>query len=115
MTEITFNLFAFFVIFTDRISPICLPFEEPLRSRVYTGENPFVAGWGLELEKNHQYPDVLRQVQVPVIENSKCKKNHQAIGEVCEDISYSDHVICAGFENGGKDACNGDSGEKNQY
>lgn len=32
--------------FTDQIRPICLPLNEPLRSRDLTGYQPFIAGWG---------------------------------------------------------------------
>lgn len=113
------NFFTFFVICTDRISPICLPIFDELRDRSYVGTTPFIAGWGLtkdyltkEEEENVLSSDILLQVQVPVIENSKCKENYRAKGELFNDIQFSDRVLCAGFENGGGDSCDGDSGGK---
>ncbi|XP_035907259.1 trypsin 3A1-like [Anopheles stephensi] len=62
-----------------------------------------VSGWG-----NTHNPDesalVLRAANVPLT-------NHQRCGEVYEGIgSVTESMICAGYDEGGKDSCQGDSG-----
>lgn len=57
--------------------------------------------------------DVLQQVQVPIIDNVKCKENYQNIfvAETIPDFRLSEtSVFCAGDAAGGKDSCQGDSG-----
>ncbi|XP_068973443.1 venom protease-like [Bombus flavifrons] len=88
------------VSFSEYIRPICLPLEESLRNNNFVGYNPFVAGWG-KLSYGGPYSDVLMEVQVPVISNAECKKAYSNI---------PDTEICAGYAEGGKDACTGDSG-----
>ncbi|XP_068973413.1 venom protease-like [Bombus flavifrons] len=88
------------VSFSEYIRPICLPIEESLRNNDFVGYNPFVAGWG-RLSFDGPYSDVLMEVQVPVVSNAECKK---AYGNI------PDTEICAGYAEGGKDACTGDSG-----
>lgn len=51
------------------------------------------------------------QVQVPIIENQRCKELYQKINaDFYEDFIFGDYVICEGFEVGGKASCKGDSG-----
>lgn len=96
----------FFAI--DRISPICLPLDEPLRSQKFVGSNPFVVGWGTLRE--HGLPStVLMQIQIPIIDSKFCKliyKKHKAFKA---DMQFSDIVICAGIYEG-VNSCHGDSG-----
>lgn len=60
-----------------------------------------VTGWG-----NRDYiigdpPDVLYEVDVPIISNFECSGAYDGL---------TDNMVCAGYSEGGKDACQGDSG-----
>jgi trypsin len=61
-----------------------------------------VIGWGDQADGAGDYPDTLRQVDVPLRSTASC-----------ED-AYSDGVngnmFCAGLRQGGRDSCQGDSG-----
>ena len=61
-----------------------------------------VSGWG-RWEWEGRTPDVLYEVDVPGITLSQCRDNYSR-----NQIKSS--MICAGFPNGKKDACQGDSG-----
>lgn len=87
----------------DRISPICLPIFGDLLNRRFDGSTPFSAGWG-KLKENGEESPVLMQVQVPIVKNELCGKLYARSNE------FDDRVICAGFMEGGKDTCEGDSG-----
>ncbi|MEM7019980.1 MAG: trypsin-like serine protease [Pseudomonadota bacterium] len=52
-----------------------------------------------------QYPDILRQVSMPITEQGVCEAAYDQLGF---DILPS--MICAGFKDGGRDSCYGDSG-----
>lgn len=67
----------------------------------------FQLGWGRILEYSDVKPTILQQVQLPIIPNAKCK---EGLGKYRDNISFSDIVLCAGFSEGGKDTCTGDSG-----
>lgn len=53
--------------------------------------------------------NILRQLQVPIIANSECKKKYQKVGSFYKDVQFSKRVICAGGF-GGKGFWLGDSG-----
>ena len=59
-------------------------------------------GWGTTSTPELTFPDDLHQVTVPIVSNGVC---NQAMGGVIKD-----NMLCAGFVDGGKDACIGDSG-----
>eukprot|EP00094_Tigriopus_californicus_P011150 TCALIF_10760-PA protein Name:"Similar to Sb Serine proteinase stubble (Drosophila melanogaster)" AED:0.10 eAED:0.10 QI:1/1/0.4/1/0.75/0.6/5/0/468 len=89
--------------FTDHISPICLP-DGNLKD--IEGSNAYIAGWGTLFEGGPK-PDQLQEVSVPVIGHEKCMDIFKLAGL---DEKLTDVFICAGFREGGKDACEGDSG-----
>ena len=60
-----------------------------------------VMGWGTTSEGGSQ-PDKLRYVELPYITNSKCNNDYR--GGITNDM------MCAGYQQGGKDSCQGDSG-----
>jgi serine protease len=70
--------------------------------RVVGGARVTVVGWGDTAERGES-SDILRQVSVPVIANTKC-----TTFESYEDVTQN--MICAGVSRGGKDSCQGDSG-----
>ncbi|MBF0235201.1 MAG: serine protease [Desulfamplus sp.] len=60
-------------------------------------------GWGSTEPKNRSYPDQLQEVKIPLVSNDDCAVFFGE-GEITENM------LCAGFVEGGKDACLGDSG-----
>jgi secreted trypsin-like serine protease len=75
----------------DSYSPLAAP-----------GQMATAMGWGRTSSTSAAYADDLQQVSLPVISNALC------------NISYhneiTDNILCAGYAQGGKDACEGDSG-----
>jgi hypothetical protein len=63
-----------------------------------------VIGWG---QYEQGYADTLRQVTLPFFSHERCKANYRGLSGL--DL-VSDGMVCAGYENGGKNACFGDSG-----
>ncbi|MFN8441538.1 MAG: trypsin-like serine protease [Caldilineaceae bacterium] len=70
------------------------------------GRMSTVIGWGLTIPNNNSaFPDVLRQVSVPIVPLEACWDSYGLInGEVTVNM------LCAGLIEGGKDSCQGDSG-----
>lgn len=65
-----------------------------------------VSGWG-RLITGGPLPDVLQQVDVPITSNEVCNEAYEPLfGEA----AVADSMICAGFVEGSRDACHGDSG-----
>ncbi len=62
-----------------------------------------VTGWGTTTQGG-SVTEELRQVAVPIIEQSKCAK------EYSPRFTVSSKSVCAGYEIGTKDSCQGDSG-----
>jgi uncharacterized repeat protein (TIGR01451 family) len=67
-----------------------------------------VTGWGTRSDPGKDYPETLHQVQVPIITNSQCESWYD--DSVGPDDWITVNMLCAGFAEGGKDACYGDSG-----
>ncbi|XP_063614401.1 trypsin-1-like [Penaeus indicus] len=61
-----------------------------------------VSGWGAT-EENGDTINLLKKVSVPVWTDSNCR-------QIYGSEKVLDSMVCAGFEEGGKDACHGDSG-----
>ncbi|XP_031633859.1 trypsin-4-like [Contarinia nasturtii] len=60
-----------------------------------------VSGWGLTL-KETESSKYLRGVEVPIVNQEKCRKLYRGF--------ITSSMICAGYDEGMKDACTGDSG-----
>lgn len=93
------------VEFSEYIQPICLPWDEPLRSKDLVDYRPFVAGWGA-IRYGGPRSKALLEAQIPVVSQEKCIKAYASIPQAIID----DKVLCAGYTRGSKDACTGDSG-----
>ncbi|RWS30337.1 serine protease 27-like protein, partial [Leptotrombidium deliense] len=108
------------VQYSDSVLPICLP---PMKFN-YEGWYGIVTGWGktdpalskIKLSSHSLYNSVagnrygtrlLQKVEVPIITNSECETWHSSQGI---DLKIYPEMMCAGYENGEKDACVGDSG-----
>lgn len=68
----------------------------------------FVAGWGV-VDKFEHSSQVLKQLQVPVIDNERCRDLAKAIGATIADLQITDSKICAGIYDG-ENFWDGDSG-----
>jgi trypsin len=62
------------------------------------------AGWGALNESSYSLSDLLQKVDVPLIPQKDCIAAYQDFNDV------TDSMICAGYDEGKKDACQGDSG-----
>ncbi|XP_076366531.1 serine protease 27-like isoform X2 [Tachypleus tridentatus] len=93
------------VYFQEHILPICLP---PY-GRKFQGFSGIVTGWGKtdSALSNRFGTRVLQKVDVPVITNRDCERWHRSRGI---NIRIYPEMMCAGYEQGLKDACVGDSG-----
>ncbi|XP_069687385.1 trypsin-1-like [Periplaneta americana] len=70
------------------------------------GLNCTTSGWGLL--DSEEYPDILQIVSVPYIPEDECRQIYE-LNNYTENEIYPG-MTCAGYEQGGKDACAGDSG-----
>lgn len=82
------------------ISPVKLP-TAGTDALIRPGQKATVVGWGNTDSNMGNFPDRLRQVQVPLLAHDECQVSYPK--------GYDSSVnICAGAE--GKDSCQGDSG-----
>jgi len=88
--------------FTPKVQPICMPDKSLCLPH---GLKCAATGWGVTDKFGTQIPNELNEVAVKLIEKEHCESMHS-------DYSgqLSDQMICAGYKEGGKDACLGDSG-----
>ncbi|XP_034248949.1 trypsin-like [Thrips palmi] len=71
------------------------------------GYDCVATGWGTTVQGSHTLPDKLKGVKVPIIDYDTCAAYY------AEEQDYEPIIetqICAGFEEGRRDACQGDSG-----
>lgn len=90
------------ITFSDKIQPVQLPtVSQELKDNVTC----FVSGWGAV--RSIGIPTIrLRGVEVPVVNQKQCTDAYSGF------ITVTPRMICAGnYNNGGIDACQGDSGE----
>jgi len=85
---------------TANTSPICLPHASTCFDY---GTACVVTGFGLTSETGG-FPDTLHEVAVRLIPFDVCAR-YERYGEL-----LTDNMMCAGYDDGGKDACAGDSG-----
>ena len=78
----------------------------PLMSDVtndLSGNMAIIIGWGdTDQSDSTEFPDELQQVNVPVIGNTTCSTVYPGL--------ITENMLCAGYAEGGKDSCIGDSG-----
>uniref|UniRef100_A0A8D0B0R0 Ovochymase 2 n=1 Tax=Salvator merianae TaxID=96440 RepID=A0A8D0B0R0_SALMN len=82
--------------------PVCLP--DPYE-RFDPGFVCVTCGWG-RLKENGVLPEVLHEVELPILDHRECSRVLSTLKKPVEGHT----VMCAGFPDGGKDACQGDSG-----
>ncbi len=66
------------------------------------GEPATVIGWG-STSGNYGYPQKLQQVTIPIVDHALCVA-------VYSPGTINESMLCAGYPEGGKDSCAGDSG-----
>ncbi|XP_066952430.1 venom protease-like [Macrobrachium rosenbergii] len=100
------------------VLPVCLPDEEDgdhdsrddLDSDPLVGRPVIVAGWGMtdEIKEGGELADSLQKVELEVLPLTKCREwIQESLGRY---YPLRETQLCAGFEEGLKDACTGDSG-----
>ncbi|XP_007071024.2 serine protease 27 [Chelonia mydas] len=97
------------VNFTNYILPICLP---DASVRFPPGKVCWVTGWGhMRSWVDLPSPQTLQKVRVPIIDSETCRNLY--LTDLQNTPPHRDiqaDMICAGYAEGRKDACNGDSG-----
>ena len=103
------------VVFSDRIQPICLPIDDSFIFDEVATQNPYISntltsvtGFGLLDYDGGDFPEELMTVNVPLVNSAQCNAWYQQRYPRQDLIAES--MFCAGYENGNKDACLGDSG-----
>ncbi|XP_070584042.1 serine protease 27-like [Erythrolamprus reginae] len=96
------------VNFTQRIQPACLPGT----SIVFPPRlGCWVAGWGnIGPQVPLPEPELLQEVLLPLIDRATCEVFYSDFKEPGMAAAIKDDMICAGYMEGGKDACQADSG-----
>ncbi|XP_058017713.1 ovochymase-2 [Ahaetulla prasina] len=82
--------------------PVCLP--DP-HEKFDSGYICVTCGWG-RLRENGILPDILHEVRLPILDQTQCSRILSTLRRPIQ----SHTIMCAGFPDGGKDACQGDSG-----
>ncbi|KAL0993631.1 hypothetical protein UPYG_G00110810 [Umbra pygmaea] len=96
------------VAWSDRVQPVCLP-NAPVAFA--SGTMCFVTGWGHTNEGvSVSGAGALREVAVPVVEQTSCQEMYQIHSSESDTVVLLSDMICAGYQEGGKDSCQGDSG-----
>jgi len=86
--------------FSRTIQPACLPTQN---ETLPDGTNGIVAGWG-KIRETGSATEMLNQVVVPTISSQKCIESYKY------QTIMPDVMLCAGYDQGQKDSCKGDSG-----
>ncbi|XP_073688757.1 chymotrypsinogen A-like [Garra rufa] len=87
------------VAFTDYIKPVCLAAAGSVFGE---GTMSWITGWGKLKSEDTQIPNMLQEVEIPIVNNNVCNKTYKG--------AITSNMLCAGLNEGGKDSCKGDSG-----
>lgn len=93
------------IVMNEYAWPVCFP--APDAEDTYAGQDAIVVGWGKRNEKSDVYSERLQKAKLSIIDNKLCRHWFRLAGR---DIAINEKLICAGYRDGGKDACHGDSG-----
>lgn len=85
-------------VLNDFVMPICLPDRPPEE-----GAMVIISGWGKQFLQ--RLPETLMEIEIPIVDHHTCQK---AYAPTKKNVTRD--MICAGYKEGGKDACAGDSG-----
>uniref|UniRef100_A0A3Q2D7J6 MBL associated serine protease 1 n=1 Tax=Cyprinodon variegatus TaxID=28743 RepID=A0A3Q2D7J6_CYPVA len=102
------------VEFNRLIRPVCLPpaHREDHPSSLLPHSLGLVAGWGISNASSTPSlslltSDLLQYVKLPVVPLDECRASYASRSNY---YNITDNMFCAGFFQGGKDTCLGDSG-----
>jgi len=70
-----------------------------------TGTKCMVTGWGRTQNEIGPYSSILQQLEVPMISHQTCVSAFEKFL-----TAITQNMVCAGYVEGGKDSCSGDSG-----
>ncbi|MBN3294234.1 MASP1 protease, partial [Polypterus senegalus] len=99
------------------IMPVCLPTTDQSETEPQPQALGLVAGWGLSNPNVSMdeatssdfgtVSDVLQYVKLPVVMHTECKTSYESRSG---SYNITNNMFCAGYYEGGKDTCLGDSG-----
>lgn len=88
------------------ISPICLPGKEEFQ--IKANDTVTVAGWGRTETRSSSV--VLLYTELIIINQKECADAYANKSHNGNPLVITENMLCAGAEEGGRDACHGDSG-----
>jgi len=88
---------------TTNLPNVIIPNQND-ESVMENGKAVNVIGWGALDRNERQFPNILQKVEVEIISTTTCNQRDWYDNEI------SNVMFCAGLEEGGRDACVGDSG-----
>ena len=88
------------LVFNNYVQPLCLPRPNEAFA---PNEECYVAGWG-HTQWNGTQPDILREAKVRIVSREVCNQEKSYNGTIHST------AMCAGYSEGGTDACEYDSG-----
>jgi len=88
--------------FGSYVQPLCIP---PATVKYIPGTNCSISGWGSSGQPGSAYAIKLQSATVPLLADDMCKAPH-----VYGADRIKSGMFCAGYLEGGVDACQGDSG-----
>lgn len=91
------------------ISPICLPEAERSRIRNLTNRTAYVLGWG-HTSYGGVDSQVLLEARLPIVDTAQCNDAYKGVASRSYPKGITNDFLCAGYKEGGKDACQNDSG-----
>ena len=86
------------------IAAVALANKNTMLEAAKPGQQASVSGWGNTSTTGEEFPQELRNVEVPIVSNEVCNSAEAYGGQI------KNTEMCAGFAKGGKDSCQGDSG-----
>merc|ERR1712212_1413735 len=90
------------LVFNEKVMAACLP--QPTFKAKENGGFGVVSGWGSTTEGGISSV-TLQYVTLPLITRVNCTAPQTIYGST----QITENMVCAGFQDGGKDACQGDS------
>jgi len=93
------------IVMSEYAWPVCFPDTDT--NSTFAGHDAIVVGWGKRNEKSDAYSDRLQKAKLSIIDNKVCRHWFRLAGR---DMNIDEKIVCAGYRDGGKDACHGDSG-----
>lgn len=96
-----------YIEYRSNIAPICVDTNEKFDDQsIATGGRGRVAGWGLTQTGSSSPSEVLKVIEIPIINRDECRT---IIGPDALPYLTNDR-FCAGYDNSGNGLCAGDSG-----